>query len=149
MPAGLGRSHEVPDGGGLTARARSRREQVRLQAAQMFAQDTDARQIARSLRVSTKSVDAGPGSRRWYQVVRRGVHAAGRVVPAAPSGVHSPGRGAPGCGAGRGRDRRVAQPGVGEGARLAAATGARGLLPGTSPGRHCSQTGLTLDSQPP
>jgi Winged helix-turn helix len=61
MPAGLGRSHEVPDGGGLTARARSRREQVRLQAAQMFAQDTDARQIARSLRVSTKSVDAGPG----------------------------------------------------------------------------------------
>jgi transposase len=45
-----------PDGGGLTARARSRREQVRLQAAEMFAQDADARQIARSLRVSTKSV---------------------------------------------------------------------------------------------
>jgi transposase len=45
-----------PDGGGLTSRARSRREQVRLQAAQMFAQDADARQIAQVLRVSTKSV---------------------------------------------------------------------------------------------
>src|SRR5215831_1644976 len=44
------------DGGGLTAEGRSRREQVRLQAAKMFAQDADARQIARSLRVSTKSV---------------------------------------------------------------------------------------------
>src|SRR5215470_9831122 len=45
-----------PDGGGLTAQGRSRREQVRLEAAQMFTQDADARQIARSLRVSTKSV---------------------------------------------------------------------------------------------
>jgi len=35
---------------------RSRREQVRLQAAEMFADDADARQVARSLRVSTKSV---------------------------------------------------------------------------------------------
>ena len=31
------------DGGGLTAQGRSRREQVRLQAAEMFAKDTDAR----------------------------------------------------------------------------------------------------------
>jgi len=45
-----------PDGGGLTALGRSRREQVRFEAAEMFTQDTDARQIARSLRVSTKSV---------------------------------------------------------------------------------------------
>jgi transposase len=45
-----------PDGGGLTAEGRSRREQVRLQAAKMFAEDADARQIAGSLRVSTKSV---------------------------------------------------------------------------------------------
>jgi putative transposase len=45
-----------PDGGGLTARDRSRREQVRLEAVEMFAEDVDARQIARSLRVSTKSV---------------------------------------------------------------------------------------------
>jgi putative transposase len=45
-----------PDGGGLTAQDRSLREQVRLEAAEMFAQDPDARQVARSLRVTTKSV---------------------------------------------------------------------------------------------
>ena len=45
-----------PDGGGLTAEGRSRRERVRLQAAQMFAQDMAARQVAGLLRVSTKSV---------------------------------------------------------------------------------------------
>ena len=44
------------DGGGLTAQGRSRREQVRLQAAEMFEHDADARQVAGSLRVSTKSV---------------------------------------------------------------------------------------------
>jgi transposase len=44
------------DGGGLTEEGRSRREQVRLQAAGMFAGDADAQEIARSLRVSTKSV---------------------------------------------------------------------------------------------
>ncbi len=44
------------DGGGLTTEGRSRREMVRLQAAEMFAHDADAREIARSLRVSTKSV---------------------------------------------------------------------------------------------
>lgn len=44
------------DGGGLTMEGRSRREKVRLQAAEMFAHDADARQIARELRVSTKSV---------------------------------------------------------------------------------------------
>jgi transposase len=59
-----------PDGGGLTARARSRREQVRLEAAQMFAQDVDARQIARSLRVSTKSVY------QWRRAWRSGGEAA-------------------------------------------------------------------------
>ena len=45
-----------PDGGGLTAEGRSRRERVRLQAAQLFAQDIGAGQIAGLLRVSTKSV---------------------------------------------------------------------------------------------
>jgi transposase-like protein len=45
-----------PDGGGLTAEGRSRRARVRLQVAQMFAQDMDALRIARALRVSTKSV---------------------------------------------------------------------------------------------
>jgi len=44
------------DGGGLTAEGRSRRERVRLQAAQLFDQDMDAPQIAGLLRVSTKSV---------------------------------------------------------------------------------------------
>jgi transposase len=59
-----------PDGGGLTAQGRSRREHVRLEAAQMFAQDTDARQIARSLRVSTKSVY------QWRRAWRAGGEAA-------------------------------------------------------------------------
>jgi putative transposase len=44
------------DGGGLTAEGRARRERVRLQAVEMFAQDADPVQIAGSLRVSTKSV---------------------------------------------------------------------------------------------
>jgi hypothetical protein len=43
------------DGGALTAEGRARREDVRLQAARLFKQDMDARQIARILRVSTKS----------------------------------------------------------------------------------------------
>jgi transposase len=58
------------DGGGLTVQGRSRREQVRLQAAEMFAQDTDARQIARSLQVSTKSVY------QWRHAWRSGGEAA-------------------------------------------------------------------------
>ena len=44
------------DGGGLTAEGRAQRHRVRLRAAEMFAQDADPVQIARSLRVSTKSV---------------------------------------------------------------------------------------------
>jgi transposase len=61
---------KYPDGGGLTARGRSRREQVRLEAAEMFAQDADARRIARSLRVSTKSVY------QWRRAWRAGGEAA-------------------------------------------------------------------------
>ena len=45
-----------PDGAGLSAEGRARREKVRLQAAQMFEQDLDPAQIAGLLRVSTKSV---------------------------------------------------------------------------------------------
>lgn len=59
-----------PDGGGLTAQGRARREQVRLEAAEMFVQDADARQIARSLRVSTKSVY------QWRRAWRAGGDAA-------------------------------------------------------------------------
>jgi transposase len=44
-----------PDGGGLTAAGRARREKVRLQAAQLFEQDMKPVQVAHQLRVSTKS----------------------------------------------------------------------------------------------
>jgi transposase len=54
----------------MTARGRSRREQVRLEAAEMFAQDADARQVARFLRVSTKSVY------QWRRAWRAGGDAA-------------------------------------------------------------------------
>src|SRR5215470_1618958 len=52
-----------PDGGGLTAAGRVRRENVRLQAAGVFEQDASAVQVARRLRVSTKS--AYQWRRRW------------------------------------------------------------------------------------
>jgi transposase len=52
-----------PDGGGLSAEGRARREKLRLQAAQMFEQDVGPVQVARLLRVSTKS--AYQWWRRW------------------------------------------------------------------------------------
>jgi len=52
-----------PDGGGLTAEGRARREKVQLQAAQMFGQGIKPTQVARFLRVSTKS--AYLWRRRW------------------------------------------------------------------------------------
>ena len=52
-----------PDGGGLTAEGRARREKLRLQAAQMFEQGIKPAQVARLLRVSTKS--AYLWRRRW------------------------------------------------------------------------------------
>jgi transposase-like protein len=51
------------DGGGLSAVGRAAREKVRLQAAQMFEQDVRPVQVARRLRVSTKS--AYQWRRRW------------------------------------------------------------------------------------
>src|SRR5260370_36943839 len=45
-----------PDSGGLAAQRRARRARVRLQAAQMFEQENSPVQVARQLRVSTKSV---------------------------------------------------------------------------------------------
>ena len=59
-----------PDGGGLTAEGRARREKVRLQAAQMFEQDMDPVRVARCLRVSTKSVY------QWRRCWRAGGEAA-------------------------------------------------------------------------
>jgi len=79
-----------PDGGGLTARGRSRREQVRLEAAEMFAQDADARQVARFLRVSTKSVY------QWRRAWRAGGDAA----------LASKGPGGNACKLDEGRQRR-------------------------------------------
>ncbi len=58
------------DGGGLTAQGRSRREMARLEAAEMFAHDADAREVARSLRVSTRSVC------QWRRAWRAGGEAA-------------------------------------------------------------------------
>jgi transposase len=52
-----------PDGGGLSAAGRARREQVRRQAAAMFEQGASPVQVARELRVSTKS--AYQWRRRW------------------------------------------------------------------------------------
>ena len=59
-----------PDGGGLTAEGKARRERVRLQAAQMLAQGTNPAQIAGLLQVSTKSVYA------WRRAWRAGGEAA-------------------------------------------------------------------------
>jgi putative transposase len=52
-----------PDSGGLSADARLGREQVRLQAAEMFAEGMSPVQVAERLRVSTKS--AYQWRRRW------------------------------------------------------------------------------------
>src|SRR5215467_15445584 len=52
-----------PDGGGLTAAGRARRESVRRQAAQMYEQDVSPVQAARRLRVTAKT--AYQWRRRW------------------------------------------------------------------------------------
>lgn len=52
-----------PDGGGLSERGRAKREVVRLQAAEWFAQGMPVREIAGRLRVSTNAVYVW--RRRW------------------------------------------------------------------------------------
>ncbi|MFF8227974.1 helix-turn-helix domain-containing protein [Streptomyces caelestis] len=47
-----------PDGGGLTAKQRARREHVRFEAAELFVQGVTPPQVARRLRVSRKSAYA-------------------------------------------------------------------------------------------
>ncbi|GAA3091475.1 hypothetical protein GCM10017600_41420 [Streptosporangium carneum] len=59
-----------PEGGGLTAKDRARREAVRLRAAQMFAQDVPQAEVARQLRVSPMSAS------RWYRAWKTGGTAA-------------------------------------------------------------------------
>lgn len=55
-----------PDGGGLTAQGRAKREEVRVQAAKLFARGMSAIEVADRLRVSTMSAYA------WRQVWKRG-----------------------------------------------------------------------------
>jgi transposase len=167
-----------PDGGGLNAAGRARREKVRLQAAQLFEQDMPPVQVAHRLRVSTKSayrwrrcwraggaaalaskgpgravcrlsaaqlarlraeLDKGPAVHGWAEDQRwtlgRVTTLTGRLFHVRYTlrgtsyllhriGFTPAGPGAPGGRAGRGRDRGVAGGDLGEGTRLAAATGA-------------------------
>jgi transposase len=53
------------DGGGLTAKARRRREEVRLEAAELFAEGVKPPEVARRLRVSRKS--AWQWQRAWQE----------------------------------------------------------------------------------
>src|SRR5690242_2057726 len=75
-----------PDGGGLTAAGRARRESVRLQAAWMYEQDVSAVRVAHRLRVSTKSAYQW---RRCWRAGDRGVHllrGRGRAEPSPAQG---------------------------------------------------------------
>lgn len=54
-----------PDGGGLTAKQRAQREQVRFEAAELFVQGVTPPQVARRLRVSRKSAYAWHA--RWRE----------------------------------------------------------------------------------
>ncbi|MFI7539634.1 winged helix-turn-helix domain-containing protein [Streptosporangium sp. NPDC049376] len=55
-----------PEGGGLTAKDRARREAVRLRAAEMFAQKVPQAEVARQLHVSPMSAS------RWYRAWKAG-----------------------------------------------------------------------------
>jgi transposase len=59
-----------PDGGGLTAQERARREQVRLDAAEMIEAGASDREIARRFRVSQMSAN------RWRRMLAAGGRAA-------------------------------------------------------------------------
>lgn len=70
-----------PDGGGLTAEGRARREAVRLQAAELFAKDVAVAEIAARLRVSHNAVYVW--RRRWLADGEAGLASLG------PSGTGS------------------------------------------------------------
>ncbi|MEU8251414.1 helix-turn-helix domain-containing protein [Nonomuraea sp. NPDC048916] len=55
-----------PDGGGLTAEQRLRREQVRMRAADRFAEGATDAQVAREFRVSRMSAN------RWRRALENG-----------------------------------------------------------------------------
>src|SRR3954471_23667292 len=67
-----------PDGGGLTAQGRAKRERVRQQAAGWFAEGVSVPEVARRLRVSQTAVYG------WRQRWRAGGHDA--LVSKGPSG---------------------------------------------------------------
>ena len=77
-----------PDGGGLSAEERARREQVRLAAAELIEAGAGDREVARRFRVSRMSVN------RW----RRALAAGGRAALAS-KGAGGPGASYPGPGA--------------------------------------------------
>ena len=54
-----------PDGGGLTARERARREQVRLAAAELIEAGASDREVAKRIRVSRMSVNRWRRALRW------------------------------------------------------------------------------------
>ena len=64
-----------PDGGGLTAEHRARREAVRLRAAALFAQDVPVPEIAGRLRVSDNAVYVW--RRRWLAAGEAGLASKG------------------------------------------------------------------------
>jgi transposase len=69
-----------PDGGGLTPAARAKREQVRLDAAGLFAAGMSPPQVAKQLRVSRKSAYV------WHHAWRTA--GAGALVSKGPGGQH-------------------------------------------------------------
>jgi transposase len=62
MPEGM----RYPDGGGLTEQARARREQVRMQAADRFAEGAGDAEVAREFRVSRMAAN------RWHRTFDAG-----------------------------------------------------------------------------
>jgi hypothetical protein len=66
----LCRGHEYPDGGGLTAVERARREQVRLAAVELIEAGASDREVARRFRVTRMSAN------RWWRALAAG----GRVA---------------------------------------------------------------------
>ena len=92
-----------PDGGGLTAAERARREQVRLAAAEMIEAGASDREVAKRFRVSRMSAN------RWRRALAAGGRAAlaskgagGAQCKLTPAQVRRAGGGA-GCGPGGGR----------------------------------------------
>ncbi|GAA0426281.1 hypothetical protein Acor_54910 [Acrocarpospora corrugata] len=106
------RGMRYPDGGGLTAEGRAKREQVRFEAAELFAAGLTPPQVAHQLRVTRKSANL------WHRAWKNGGKAA--LASKGPAGIAVPaGRAAdrgPGVGAGTRSDRaRVAGPAMDSG----------------------------------